>query len=158
MGLELVSEEEKRSPPAKEDAKLESTIVAGGETKALFEALKALRSRIGNIEARYALDRIPLFDWGGQFDPQRYFETFRLVRADDRYVIDYVCQWHGLGGRPLLYARKADSPRVGSVEEYERKFGSMKHQYLSHLAFGKSAGGVFQFALFCLEAPKFYLS
>lgn len=72
--------------------------------------------------------------------------------------LDYVYEFLGNSGQPLLYTRKDDG-RIQSPHEYALQFPDweLRPPYLEGLSFEKSPLGFFQFALFCLEAPKFYL-
>jgi len=43
-------------------------------------------------------------------------------RIDDGFVLDYVYAFDGLGGEPLLYARKKDEKPLSDASEYYKKF------------------------------------
>ncbi len=105
----------------------------------------------------YALDRRALFDWQGHFDPNRYLEVFEKIKLKPGFALDYVFRWTGLGGQPLLYSRKSKEPRLPSIEAFEKKYRDTNHHLFEHLSFEESPEGYFQFALFCLMAPRFYL-
>jgi hypothetical protein len=71
--------------------------------------------------------------------------------------LDYVYEFLGNSGRPLLYIRKG-SRRIEGLHESASLFpGSECATHIDGLSLEKSALGFFQFALFCIEAPKFYL-
>jgi hypothetical protein len=77
----------------------------------------------------------------------------------------------GLGGEPLIYARKYTFKPITSPKKYYKKFllnepkGSWGNEptyedslpYLTYLEFDNSAIGFFQFALFCMTIRRFYL-
>ena len=134
-------------------------VVPAAETAPLFEKLRVLRASISPIPMKHALDRLPLFDWLEAFDAQRFFDVFDQVKVKEGYALDYVYYWTGVGGHPLLYARKTKDARIKTVAEYERTFGNGgQRPYLERLSFEPSPLGCFQFALFDVVAHQFYLS
>jgi hypothetical protein len=96
--------------------------------------------------------------FAGCFDPNRYFDVFDLLRLESGHRFDYVYEFLGNSGQPLLYTRK-DDRRIQSPHEYAEHFPDWESRppYLEGVSFDNSPLGFFQFALFCVEAPKFYL-
>ncbi|MGH9361060.1 MAG: hypothetical protein ACRD2T_04030 [Thermoanaerobaculia bacterium] len=92
-----------------------------------------------------------------RFDPDRYFEVFDRLRPEEGWGLDYVYQYWGNGGSPLLYPRKGDQPPLATPEQYRERFAGSEHPYLWRLAAERSSEGAFQLALFALEGQKFYL-
>ena len=146
-----------RSAPASFESPVDESVPAA-ETAPLFDKLRALRASLSPIPMKHALDRLPLFDWLEAFDANRFLEVFDQVRMKEGYALDYVYEWTGIGGHPLLYARKVSEKRIATVEEYRRKYDQWARPYLDQLAFELSPLGCFEFALFDVVAHQFYLS
>jgi len=51
-----------------------------------------------------------------------YICNYDFFRIDDGFVLDYVYAFDGLGGEPLLYARKKDEKPISDASEYYKKF------------------------------------
>jgi len=47
---------------------------------------------------------------GGEFDPGTFFSVLKHINMEPGYRLDYVYHFDGIGGYPVLYARKAEDP------------------------------------------------
>jgi hypothetical protein len=61
---------------------------------------------------------------GGEFDVGSYFTVLKHLNMEPGYVLDYVYYWDGMGGSPVLYARKVEAPAYRTYSEYERAVGT----------------------------------
>jgi hypothetical protein len=46
----------------------------------------------------------------GEFDPGTFFSVLKHINMEPGYRLDYVYHFDGIGGYPVLYARKAEEP------------------------------------------------
>lgn len=104
------------------------------------------------------------------FDPNKYFDVFDQIQIKNGYLLDYVYNFDGHGGSPLLYVRKESESPLKSSTEYYQRYSYLKRTmilgqepvgrdfepYLPYLKFINSPMGCFQFALFALTAHRFY--
>jgi hypothetical protein len=93
---------------------------------------------------------------GGEFDPNRYFETFSYLRMQDGYVLDFVYHQDGFGGFPLLYARPVEQVPYDTEADY-RAAASDQEDYLSFVLPQDNPAGYFEYAAFAILSPQFYL-
>ena len=93
---------------------------------------------------------------GGEFDPNRYFETFSHLQMQEGYVLDYVYHQDGMGGYPVLYARLVDQSPYATESEYASA-GSDQPDYLTLVEPQDSPEGYFEYAAFAIVANQFYL-
>ncbi|GAC1366673.1 MAG: hypothetical protein NVSMB44_30840 [Ktedonobacteraceae bacterium] len=145
-------------------------LIAESECEQLFHRLHALRAQISPLPAQYhAEGKAQLSQWPDRFDANRYFEVFDHIHLKPGYTLDYVFrsfyypveQGHYKWGNPdsgeiLLYTRKVSSRRLTSAKPFGPRFVGEPWP-VPGLSFDRSASGFWQFAVFCLEAPQFYL-
>jgi hypothetical protein len=55
---------------------------------------------------------------GGEFDVNTYFASFPHLSMEEGYVLDYVYDFNGSGGAPLLYVRSVDAVPYKNYEEF----------------------------------------
>jgi hypothetical protein len=103
------------------------------------------------------------------FDPNQYFTVFTHLSLDRGYTLDYVYFLDDLGGKPVIYARRAGSPSFQSYAEFlqsygeevsgERSYGSLKHEgdYLEKIRPDGTPESYFEFAALALLGNQFYL-
>ena len=92
---------------------------------------------------------------GGEFDPNRYFETFTHLKMKAGYVLDYVYHQDSLGGYPLLYARLVNQTPYANEAEYVAV--TDLPDYLSFILPQDSPEGYFEYAAFSMLSNQFYL-
>jgi len=76
------------------------------------------------------------------------------------YALDFVYQYDGMGGRPILYAREESAAPYESYEDYQNALGGTEIPYDAYLEFIESDGteeGYFQWALLQMMGNQFYL-
>ncbi len=151
------------SPPAWPDPFVpeETSSVATEEAGRVLAALAELRRETPPMPMGFVFDDPPRA-WVPQeerFDANRYFEVFDRLRLEEGWVLDYVYNFHGIGGEPWLYARRAAAPPLDSLDAYRERFASAgTAAFLGRLVSDRTPEAAFQLALFALEAPKFYLN
>jgi hypothetical protein len=101
---------------------------------------------------------------GTEFDPNTYFKVLGHLSMDDGFVLDYVYDYEGGNGFPLLYARSASAGRYSTCKEYERALGGTdavweaEEAYLEHLRTDGSPEGFFELAVLHELGGEFYLA
>ncbi|MGD9619811.1 MAG: hypothetical protein AB7G47_04685 [Mycolicibacterium sp.] len=92
---------------------------------------------------------------GDEFDPNRYFAAFTHLKIRQGYTLDYVYHQDGMGGYPLLYARRIDQPPYANESAYR---ASGEHpDYLEFIEPQRDSQGFFEYATFAMTANQFYL-
>lgn len=103
---------------------------------------------------------------GQDFDVNRYFTVLDQMSMESGYVLDYVYYNGGIGGEPVLYARKDDQPSYKDYDEIcaaRERAGktidspSHEEEYLNHIKVNATAEGFFQLYLLRIMAGQFYL-
>jgi hypothetical protein len=96
------------------------------------------------------------------FDVNQYFTVLDRLSMEPRYVLDYVYYYAGLGGEPVLYARKADQPAYRNYTEFSKDGHAdsplEEDDYLNRIQVDGTPEGFFQFALLRIMGGQFYLS
>jgi hypothetical protein len=95
------------------------------------------------------------------FDVNQYFMVLDRLSMQPGYVLDYVYFSDGVGGEPVLYARKADQPAYRNYTEFSKKNQGdsplEEDDYLSHIQVDETPEGFFQFVLLHIMGGQFYL-
>ncbi len=100
----------------------------------------------------------------GDFDVNAYFGVLTHLSVEPGWVIDYLYQADGMGGRPFIYARPADRAPYASFDEYAATAGGnadtydYPHEYLNHIRTDDTREGYFQFVALMMTGEQFYLS
>lgn len=96
----------------------------------------------------------------GDFDANLYFDVLDRISPQRGYVLDYVYHYAGIGGGPVLYARKSTAPPYRNYSEYAAadlaKRADREDYYLRHIAADGSPEGYFQLALLRIQGEQFY--
>jgi hypothetical protein len=96
----------------------------------------------------------------GDFDANLYFDVLDRISPQRGYVLDYVYHYAGIGGGPVLYARKSTAPPYRNYSEYAAadlaKRADREDYYLRHLSADGSPEGYFQLALLRIQGEQFY--
>ena len=96
----------------------------------------------------------------GDFDANLYFEVLDRISPQRGYVLDYVYRYAGIGGGPVLYARKSQAAPYRNYSEYAaaspKKRADREDFYLRHLAADGSPESFFQLALLRIQGEHFY--
>ena len=91
---------------------------------------------------------------GGEFDANRYFDILDHLSMETGYALDYVYQFDGMGGYPVLYARPLDAPPLRTFAEYEQ---AAPGDYLEHVQADGTDEAFFQLTVLRVMGGQFYL-
>jgi hypothetical protein len=118
------------------------------------------RESVAGLQALTADLKIPKYfqqenpvKQGGEFDPNRYFEVLTHLKMQSGYTLDYVYLFDGLGGMPLLYARRADEKPFQTAAEFEV---AKPASYLSAVETDDTPESYLQLSLLALLGSRFY--
>ncbi len=132
----------------------------------IVDRLMRLKSQLG-LPEHYMLDhpaRRP-----GDFDPNQYFDIFTHLDTTSGYKLDFVYFTDELGGKPLVYARKASGIPFRSYEGFLASFGEEiteessdwhlphKYDYLANIQIDGTSESFFEFHVLAFLGDKFYL-
>jgi len=97
----------------------------------------------------------------GDFDVNLYFTVLDRLSMRRGRVLDYVYNYAGIGGAPVLYARKAVAAPYGNRSEYlaaepSAEEADREDYYLSFVSTDGSSEGFFQLALLIIQGEQFY--
>lgn len=97
----------------------------------------------------------------GDFDANLYFDVLDRISPQRGYVLDYVYRYAGIGGAPVLYARKAVAPPpYRNFSEYAAaapdRRADREDYYLRQIAADGSPESFFQLALLRIQGEQFY--
>ena len=123
------------------------TTISPSYSKDLVAGFEALQEPLG-FPGHLAAEEAEKAE--GDFDVNLYFD-----------VLDYVYHYAGIGGGPVLYARKAQAPPYRNYSEYAAAGAAAKpvereDYYLRHIAADGSPEGYFQLALLRIQGEQFY--
>lgn len=97
----------------------------------------------------------------GDFDVSLYFTVLDRLSMDRGRVLDYVYDYSGIGGSPVLYARKASVAPYRNYSEYLAADAAAdpterEDYYLKYVASDGTPEGFFQLALLLIQGEQFY--
>ncbi len=97
----------------------------------------------------------------GDFDVNLYFTVLDRLSMRRGRVLDYVYNYAGIGGAPVLYARKAVAAPYGNRSEYlaaepSAEEADREDYYLSFVSTDGSSEGFFQLVLLIIQGEQFY--
>ena len=92
---------------------------------------------------------------GSEFDANEYFTVLTHISMREGYALDYVYLSDGLGGSPVLYARRADQAAYASMEDVPQN--TQLPDFHEYLEVEDVEGGYFEYVLMDIMANQFYL-
>jgi len=97
----------------------------------------------------------------GDFDISLYFTVLDRLSMDRGRVLDYVYDYSGIGGSPVLYARTASLTPYRNYSEYLAADAAAdpterEDYYLKYIASDGTPEGFFQLALLLIQGEQFY--
>jgi hypothetical protein len=97
----------------------------------------------------------------GDFDVSLYFTVLDRLSMEGGRVLDYVYNYEGIGGAPVLYARKAVEPPYRNYSEYIAADAAAEPEeredyYLRYVETDGTPEGFFQLALLLIQGEQFY--
>lgn len=143
------------------------------EYREFMERFNSLQRLIGEIPKEFTDQGIiNPHKAKGAFEVNQYFQVFDRLTMQPGFVLDYIYLYDHHGGEPHLYARRQNELPIDKKEDYFARYsikkpdlllgndpGSERRRlYLDHISFENSFIGYFQFALFCINAHRFYLN
>jgi len=95
------------------------------------------------------------------FDVSLYFTILDQLSMEGGRVLDYVYHYAGIGGAPVLYARKVPAPPYSNYSEYLAADAAIEPEdredyYLRYIDTDGSPEGFFQLALLLVQGEQFY--
>lgn len=92
---------------------------------------------------------------GDEFDPNQYFTALTHISMEPGYVLDYIYQYDGLGGYPLVFARLESISREQAAEDF-RQSGNTD-SFLNHVKTDGTEQGYYELIALSFVAQQFYL-
>jgi hypothetical protein len=133
------------------------TTISPSYSKDIVAGLEALQEPLG-FPGHLAAEDAEKSE--GDFDTNLYFDVLDRISPQRGYVLDYVYRYAGIGGGPVLYARKAQAPPYRNFSEYaaasQNKRADREDYYLRQIAADGSPEGYFQVALLRIQGEQFY--
>jgi len=142
-------------------------------TSSLFLALSALQAEIGEIPQVFMpseseeefgpseKDADDINDMirpkGVGFDVNRFLDVFDKIELRKGTLLDYAFYYGGIGGRPLIYTRKVNAPRI-SANEYIKQYEHLlrANSYLDDIVIENDPESFFQLVVFTKIVHQFY--
>ena len=136
-----------------------------------LKAAEAIQEDIEQLTALYASLSIPEHFLeqgaerrGDEFDPNQVFDILDHLEMAPGYTLDYAYLYEGMGGYPVLYARKIDQDRAlfrlpdrPGQGEVDPEFDPFSHNPLNAIQADGSAEGYMQLVVFSRMGSQFYL-
>lgn len=95
------------------------------------------------------------------FDINQYFIVLDRLFMEPGYILDYVYFSEGIGGQPIIYARKIDQPAYKNYTQFSAKNNISlpleERDYLNHIQMDGTPESFFQLALLRIQGGQFYL-
>jgi len=136
------------------------------ECRRVIDGLHTLKAGLG-LPEHYTAENP--FRQATDFNPNKYFQVFKHLKIKPGYTLDYVYFQDELGGKPLLYARKANAVPFRTYEEFlksygeemsgERSYAQLTHvfDYLEQIQIDKTPESYYEFVVLAFLGDQFYL-
>ena len=132
--------------------------ILGGTTPAETEGWQA---EVDAIKAMTRGQPIPSFlidpdipPSSERFDPNQLLAPLDHLSLQPGYTLDFIYHYDGIGGKPILYARKMTDPPLGLFEE---SAAAQQHPYLNAIVCDGTPEAYFQWVLLNMMGDQFYL-
>jgi hypothetical protein len=89
-----------------------------------------------------------------KWDINTYFQVLTHLSMREGYILDWSYHYSGNGGYPTVYSRLSDDSRVNNDEYIDPATGTITD---SALIIEDTAEGYFEYILFYIEGPRFYI-
>ena len=133
----------------------------GGNEQKTVDAMQALTAELANPLELFRKNEIRN---GMKFDPTSFFTVLKNISLPEGKILDYFYQMEPSSGYPLLYVRSQDQKPYKNREEYEKAQNNRQagredilNTVVQMLVVEDSKAGYFEYAVFYLLAPNFYL-
>jgi hypothetical protein len=104
---------------------------------------------------------------GEDFDVNAYFSVLDHLAMQPGYVLDYLYDYNGSGGSPVIYARSEDQDPYLTFSEFyadtigdrtwEEWFEVSRVEYMDHIRVDDTEEGFFQYVVLRKMGTQFYL-
>lgn len=92
------------------------------------------------------------------FDINDYFTVLDRLSVEEGYKLDYVYQYDGMGGYPVLYTYPADQEPLLTYAGYSEKYSeATPRDYLERIVIEDTPEGYLQAAILDVTGRQFYL-
>jgi|GEM_PF-6684005 len=133
----------------------------GGNEQKTVDAMQAFTAELANPLEIFRKNEIRN---GMKFDPMSFFTVLKNISLPEGKILDYFYQMEPASGYPLLYVRSQDQKPYKNREEYEKAQNNrqasredMLNTVMQTLALENCEAGYFEYAVFYILAPNFYL-
>jgi hypothetical protein len=89
-----------------------------------------------------------------KWDINKYFQVLTHISMREGYILDWSYNFGGSGGYPTVYSWPSVDPRVNNDEYIEPSTGPITDNALN---IEDTADGYFEYILFYIEGPRFYI-
>ena len=93
---------------------------------------------------------------GSEFDPNLYFTVLTHLSMSPGYVLDYVYDYNGMGGRPVLYARPEGEALYATYEDFAAS-ALEDDAYLKAVVVDGTPESYFELVALSIMGSQFYL-
>jgi hypothetical protein len=93
---------------------------------------------------------------GSEFDPNLYFTVLTHLSMSPGYVLDYVYDYNGMGGRPVLYARPEGEALYATYEDFAAS-ALEDDAYLKAVVVDGTPESYFELVALSIMGAQFYL-
>ncbi len=136
-----------------------SSCSQGSSSSSWQPSVDALVQLTGDLQIPPQLQQEDARKDGTEFDANQYFSALPHLSMQAGYVLDYVYLFDGMGGLPILYARKAEQPPYATYAEYSQALGSEvdRSGYLDYVVVDGTPEGFFEYTVLYIMGGQFYL-
>ena len=152
--------------PTEDSSKISSNrkIFSIADGQKIVSAITAMQNECNKKEHSFLHKRNPEMK-GGLFDVNDYFKALKHLSLAPGHVLDYVYDWDGMAGHPVVYSRKATAPRFNSILALRADFpyrGPMPlypqtDTYLSAVKADGTPDSYFEIAVLRQIGSRFYI-
>jgi hypothetical protein len=99
---------------------------------------------------------------GDEWDANQYFSVLTRLAVEPGSTLDYVYEYLGAGGHPILYVRPSDQPPYQTAADFARATGvaklyEVRQEYLNHIQVEDTPLGFLEYVLLAAHGGQFYL-
>ena len=132
------------------------------EPSALQSTVDAIRALKRGLDFPEHLQQKDAVKTGEEFDINQYFTVLTHLSMQSGYVLDYVYLYDGMGGQPIIYARKVDQAPYLTYSEYVNSEGKILPREsltrtMDKIQVDGTADGFFEFIAFYTLGNQLYL-
>jgi len=122
--------------------------------RAAVDGIAELKSELDFPEHLEAENAVKTED---DFDVNDYFTVLDHLKVEEGYILDYVYQFDGMGGYPVLYVREEGEAAFETFADYSAERDRETDNYLEHIVADGTPEGYIQLAILSVIGDQFYL-